>query len=181
VLSVERDVLLGLAGVERGHLRRGGAALPALGHAVEDLAPPLREVLDDLPRDAVDVGDAVLDRLPGQAQSLRELLPQHGLIEEAGGAGLPVEVAAIQRRPAPVRSSREVPRDDVRVQQRVAGARRAMGEGSGHEALASDLHDPAAPSAGAARLALHVAHRLRDGRVVAGPQLLGYRRIPDRP
>jgi len=54
-------------------------------------------------------------------------------------------------------------------------------EGPGHEALAPNLHDPAPPSASPARLALYVADRLRDGRVVAGAQLLGDRRIPDRP
>jgi hypothetical protein len=85
----------------------------------------------------------------------------------------------MQRRPPPVVGARRVRDDDVRVEQRVAGARRAMTERGADEPV--PLHDDRAALAAArpACLALHVRHRLRDRGIVSDDDLARHRRIGD--
>lgn len=108
---VDRHVLLGATGLQCGDLRRRRRAAAVRSHVLEDLRPPLREVLDHRPRHTAHIRHALLDRVPGKAEALGQLAPQHRLIQAAGGLGLAVEMAAIERRPAPVRPAREIPHE----------------------------------------------------------------------
>ena len=83
-------VFLAPASLECRHLRGARRRLPARGHQLEDLATPPREVLDHPARHALDIGGSVLDGLPSQSVDLRKLCPKGGLVEVAGGLGVPV-------------------------------------------------------------------------------------------
>jgi hypothetical protein len=78
------------------HLRGRGGALAARCHVLEDLGAATGEVLDQLSRDAEDVGRPVGDRRPAHTEAFGEVGAQRGLVEVAGGLGLAVEVATVE-------------------------------------------------------------------------------------
>lgn len=155
-------VVLAAARLERRDLGRASRALAAIGHMLEDLRPPPREVLDDPTRDANEVRRPALDGEPPHAKPLGQLRAQRRVVEVARGLRVPVERAAVERGPAPVRALSHVRDHDVRVQQRIPGARRAMLERRRHEAAA--LYDRRAATAASrlTSLALEIAERLAD-------------------
>ena len=160
--------------VQRRDLRRLGGGLTALGEPGQDLTPALGEVLDHRTWDAGDVGGAVDHRGPGDAEPAGELITQMGLVEVAGGLGLPIQLPAIQRAPAPVvRRAGGVGDQHMGVQQRIGGPRRAVPECRPDKPLPSDLLGPAGPAAGPARRPLQVAERRLDGGVVGTAGLVG--------
>jgi hypothetical protein len=123
-------------------------------------------VLDHRTRHANDVRRSALDHMPAQSQPLGQLGPQRRLVQVARGLRMPVEQPPIERRPAAVRTLRGVRADDVRVKQRITGARRAVAERRGDEPSPAHQHRAAVPASRRARLALEVADRLRDSRLV---------------
>src|SRR4051794_15652785 len=99
-----------------------------LGEAFSDLLAATREVLEDFVVDAADLGHAVADGFPFDAERVGEVLAQGGLVEEAGGALVGVEGAAVEGGLAAV-SAGGVGNDGVGVQLRVASARGPVPEG----------------------------------------------------
>jgi hypothetical protein len=169
---IDRDaVLLAPARLERRHLRGPRRPLAARRHVLEDLGPPLREVLDDRTRHADDVRGSALGHMPAQTQPLRQLGPQRRLVQVARGLRMPVEQAPIESRPAAVGTLRRVRDDDVGVKQRITSARRAVAERRGDEPAPAHQHRAAMPASRRARLALEVADRLRDSRLVSESDL----------
>ena len=68
------------------------------------------------------VGGPALDRSPAEAEPFGQFSAELGLVEVAGGLGVAVEVAGVERGPPAVGPEGEVAGDDVGVEQRVAGA-----------------------------------------------------------
>ena len=97
----------------------------------------------------------------------RQLAAQHRLVDELAAPRVRVEPPAVERRPAPVGAAPEVRDDDVRVQLRIAGARRAVAERRGDEPVGRHDARPAAPAPDRGGRALEVAERLADGRSCA--------------
>jgi hypothetical protein len=146
---VDRHALLGAPRLQRRDLRGRGGASAALGHVLHDLRAAWGEVLDDVARHAVHVRSPAVYRLPLDPQTLRQLATQNRLVEVAGGLRVPVQMPRVKRRPAPVGTLRQIPDHDMRVEQRIAGARRAMHERGRSESAAADSHDAAGAGAGA--------------------------------
>ena len=93
------DVELRLAGVEHGSSRGGRCRLSEDLESFFDLGSPCGEAVQHLGGDAVDFGAASLHRCPGDAERVGELVAEFGLVEVAGGAGVSVEVAAVEGAP----------------------------------------------------------------------------------
>ena len=93
------------------------------GQRVVDLIGALGEHLQQLPRQADDLGLAVDDRLPRHPVAVGQLGSQHRLVQAAQHPLVPLQVAGIQRQPPPV-VGLDLGRDDPRGCA-VAGRRRA--------------------------------------------------------
>ncbi len=76
----------------------------------------LGEVLDQRSRNAADVSDAAVHRLPVEAEPAGELVAEDRLVEVARRFRLGIEHAAVERGPPLVRTLRDVGDDDVGVQ-----------------------------------------------------------------
>src|SRR5437763_16956970 len=104
---MDRDlVVLGAPRLQRCDLCRARGALAALGHVLDDLRAPLREVLDHLPRHPDEVGDTVLDRLPAHTELVAQPPPELRLIQVPRSLRVAVQGTAVQRSPALVRALR---------------------------------------------------------------------------
>ena len=127
-----------------------------------------REQRAQLGRDADDLGGAFVDRAPGDAETGGELVAELGLVEVAGGAGLPEERTAMQRAPQAVVATGQVRDEHMGVELRIPGPARAVHEPRGDEAVTGDMLDAVDTSPGQARLAFEPAERGVDGPVVRG-------------
>jgi hypothetical protein len=157
----------GPAGGERRQLGRARPADAALLERRHDLGPPATEQPAYLGRDTGQLGDAVTHRRPLDAERPRELTPQHRLIDPARSSCVPVQAPAVECRPAPVGAVADVRDHDVRMQLRVAGARRSVPE-DGSDEPGGRQHDSAAPPAShGGRVAFEVAQRFGRRSVVA--------------
>jgi hypothetical protein len=112
--------------------------------------------------EALDLGDAVGDVLPKDAEPAGQLPPQVGLVDVAGGLRVVVDRRGVEPGPAAVRPSGRVGDEDVGVELRVAGAGGAVQVGGGEEAVAPDEFAAAVAAPGPAGLALHVVERGGD-------------------
>jgi hypothetical protein len=83
-------------------------------------------------------------RRPGDAEGARELVPQGGLVERAGGLLVRVDLVPVQRPPTAVGAAHLVQHERVGVQLRVAGARGAVVEHCCREPVTADLGVPVA-------------------------------------
>lgn len=179
--EVDANARLRPPGLERRHLRRSRRAAAVCGHVLEDLRAALREAVDDRPRDAAQVRGPAVNRPPLQPEPLDDLAPQLGLVEEAGGPRVPVEVTGVERGPPAIRSQGQVPGDDVRVQQRIAGARGAVAGRRPRRTLrpapAPLLRGRAAPGTLPAR----DSPARRDSRVVGFAELVRHFRVGNAP
>jgi hypothetical protein len=72
------------------------------GDGVVDLLGPLREQLAHFDGDAEDLGLAVDDRFPGDAEAVGEFVAQHRLVEAAEHPLVLLHVAGVERQPATV-------------------------------------------------------------------------------
>ena len=170
-------VVLGAAGVEcRGPGGLGGVQAPGR-ELVLDLAPSGGEQFAELGWDADDLGGAFVDGSPVDAEAAGELVAEVGLVEVAGGAGLPQQRLAVERPPLPVLAVREIRDEHVGVQLRVAGAAGPMRERGGDEPVdrndlvSVDATTGSAPLAfGASRGPRRLRRRARRGtsRAVSG-------------
>ncbi len=164
-----RDVLaLGQTGLECRRLRslgRGGAV--ALDGS-DDLLATVRKGLAETTRHAGHIGVALGDLLEQQPELAGQLIAKDRLVDEAGGAGMAIEVTPIEGGPAPVGPLGQIGEQDVGVQRRVAGSAGAMAEGGADEALAiTDSQSPVA-TAHMAGVTLEVLQGGVDGAVMAG-------------
>ena len=161
-------VLLALAGQDRQVLAAlAGQVLDAgLASGLDDLLAPAREHGQHLGGQRSQVGGALAHRPPLQPEPIAHLGAQVRLVEVAGGLGVLVEMAAVERGPAAVRAARDVGADHVRVQLRVQRARHPVPVGRGDHALAR-LDDRAALAAPHLdRRVLDVLQRRAHGRLV---------------
>ena len=172
-------VVLAPARVERGDLRRSGARRAAALELGLDVGAAAAERAERLRRHAGDVRDPVADRAPLDAQLARELGAQPSLVEVAGGLGVRVQPAAVERRPAPIRAEREVGDEHVGVQLRVAGARGAMHERRGDQPSPGDAVDARGSAPRDRGLALDVAERVLNRPVVRGADRSAHAVIAD--
>ena len=161
------DLLLRLAGRERGDAGGGEAVCAECLHVLEQRLPPGRERPHRLLRHPDQVRHP-LDRLrPLQPKPPGELVPQLGLVEVAGGEPVGAQDRlAVERPPLAIRRAGHVGDDHVRVQMRVLRARGAMPERRRHEPLAVLAHRAAVAAAHDAGLALEIAERRLPGRLV---------------
>lgn len=153
-------VVLGCPAGEGCRLPRPGRAVAGLGEQLLDLIAALAELVDHAGGHARDVGPAVADRAPADAEARAQKVAEVGLVEVSAGKGVLVERATVERPPGVERREREVGDHDVGVEQRVAGAAGAVVEGGGDHAVGQDLLALAAPVSG---LALEVRDHLVDG------------------
>ena len=172
-------VVLAPARVERGDLRRSGARRAAALELRLDVGAAAAERAERFRRHAGDVRDPVADRAPLDAQLARELGAQPSLVEVAGGLGVRVEPAAVERRPAPIGAEREVGDEHVGVQLRVAGARGAMHERRGDQPSPGDAVDARGSAPRDRGLALDVAESVLNRPVVRGADRSAHAVIAD--
>ena len=145
------------------------------------------------PAHIVDVGVTVADLLPSNTQPGRELVAQLGLVEDAGGLGMRVQLPRVQRPPHPViLRSGEIRDQDMGVQQRIIRPRGAVPERCRHEPVNLDRLRTARPATRVAGRTLQVAdrgvhggvvgshHFGRGGPVTEGPQQRHRLRGPER-
>ena len=155
-------VVLAPARLQRRDLRGGsgtGATPRELGL---DLRPPPAERAQHRRRHTSDVGDPVPHRRPLDTELARQLSPQPRLVEVSGRLRVRIDPPPIERRPAPVRTEREVRDQDVRVELRIAGPRRPMPERGRDQPAARDPVDTAGAAASHRGLPLHVAEGVRN-------------------
>ena len=131
-----------------------------------DLAAPIGEVIDHRPVDPGDIGDAVLDRFPFDAEPSGQLVTKVGFVEVAGGLGVQVQPPPIQRPPDVIGALGHVGDEHVGVEVRVPGPAGAMPERRRDQALDLDLVDPVLPGPRSGCVAFDVGERSVDGRLV---------------
>lgn len=156
----EIDLLFRLAGRERRDSAGREAFRPARLHVFEQRLSSSREGSHRLLGDALEFGHA-FDRLrPADAEPLRELVAEVGLVEVAGGEPVGAQDRlAVERSPLAVLGSSEVRDDHMRVQVRVLRPTRPMPVRGRDEAAAVFPDRAAATAADGTSLALEVAER----------------------
>ena len=137
-------------------------------HRLLDLDAAARERAQRLLRHAVDLGHALADGPPPDAEAARELLAQRRLVEVARGARVGVDEPPVEGGPPAVRALDQVGDDDVGVELRVARAAGPMEERGGRQAVAASiLRRPPAPRRATETASLEVGERARDGSLCA--------------
>ena len=136
-----------------------------------DLGGPLREHLQQLGRDAGDLGLAVDDRPPRDPVAVGELGPQHRLVQAAQHPLVPLQVAGVQRQPPPV-GGLDLGRDHgVGVQLRVVGPGGGLAERRHRQPERVGMQPAAVmPDPGGGPVPLQVRQRRRHGDVVGFEQ-----------
>ncbi len=161
---------LGWAAGQHRTLGRARPRAPEGGQERVALGRALGEAVDDGPRNADQVGHAVVRLVELDAETLGQLRPQARLVDETGRTGPGVQGGAVDGGRAPVHPPGDVGHHQMGVQQRVAHARGAVVEGGDGQ------HDGLHPPAGAAyprRMALQHGDGVIHGRVVGGQHLTG--------
>jgi len=128
-----------------------------------DLSGPLRERVDESPRDADDVGLAVFSHgLPLHPKGIGQLGPKGQLVHRTRALhrlGATEDLAAVERPPSPVFTTCPVCQKHVGVELGVAFSARAVGVRGADEPTAVDLLDavPSAPGVDTVPLQIHDA------------------------
>ena len=152
-----------------------------LALALLDLAATRGELPQHLRRELLDLRHPVAHRAPPHPrQTFTHSRTQMRLVEEAGRLGVLVDRRGIKRRPPPISAARHVRGHDVGVQLRVLGATHPMAIRRRHEPRPRLVADTAAAAAHPTRLALQIAQRRVDRRLVRLHQRPGQRRLADR-
>ena len=153
----------------------------ARGQLVFDLTPPRRKQRTQLGWDAVDLGDALADRFPLDAEPGGELLAEVSPVQVAGGVRVPVELLGVKGAPASVLAIRDVRDEDVGVELGVTGTTRAAHEPSGDEPIRSNAFVAVDPATRPARLVFQPAERRVDCGVVRSADLAGRVGVSESP
>ena len=172
VQGVRGLVLLGLAGGLDGPLDQPRCPLPPVrGQPVElgvDLAGALGEAADQLLGHALELPVAVgVRRRPLHPECPDELALVGGPVDGVRGQPMPVQVPAVQGRPASVRPLDAVGDDQMGVQQRVALSGRPVVEPDRQQPLSGHVLDTAMAAAGP-QVLVQVADRLGQPGVMGG-------------
>ena len=146
-------VVLGLAGVQRGDLRRAGRGQTAAGHLRLDLGPSGGKCVGAPGGGYRRVGDAIADRSPLDPEAAGKFGAQLGLVEIPGSLHVQIEPAGVERAVAVVGCPGQVRGQDMGVQVRVCCPARPVSERRAHEPGPINRLDTVRASPGAARLA----------------------------
>ncbi len=130
--------------------------------------------------EALDLGDAVGDLLPADAEAAGQLVAQVGLVDVAGRFGVFVDRRVVEPGPAALGEG-GVGDQDVGVELRVAGAGGSVRVAGGQEARAVDELAASCSASGPAGLPLQVVERGFHGGAVGLFDLAADRRAPERP
>ena len=131
--------------------------------------------------DAFNVGDAVDDRSPRDAESTGEFVAEMRLVDVAGGERVRVEMPGVEGAPsAVVGAADHVGHNDVGVEVRVGGTARAVTEGCSDEPVGRHLLGPVVTSTGHGGVSFEVTDRGIDSTVVGGGDLVGHLRRAER-
>jgi hypothetical protein len=114
---------------------------------------------------------------PRHPQRAGQLALEGGPVDRVGGAAVPVDVAAVQRRPPAIGALHPVGDHQVGVDQRVALARGAVVEPDRQQAVAANMLRPAVAPSGA-ELPVQVRRRLGQAHVVGVQHRPPGRRFP---
>ena len=146
-----------------------------------DFGGALGEQPEDVLRDACDLGLAVLDGFPLEAEAVREVVAEHGLIDAAEHSLVLLHVGAVECEPSAVAGTHLVRDHRVGVEVGVVGARCGLAElgdretvGVGVEPLLGALSD-----AGRRAEAFEVCERRGHRRVVRIEEPLVLRERPE--
>lgn len=148
---------------------------------VEDLATATAELPAHLGRDAGDIGVALLDLLEERPDRPRQLVAQDGLVDKAGGAGLPVDRSSVERRPSTVRPFCDIGDKHVGVERRVTKPARPMPETGGDEAVTVGRLVAGVPAPDLARVTFQVGDGCVDGALVAAHHGFSRRFVAESP
>ena len=158
------------------HARRDQFALALL-----DLTTTRGEFPRQLRGELLDLRHPIAHRPPlHPRQTLTHRRAQMRLIEEPGRLGVPVDRGGIKRRPPAVSAAGHVRRHHMGVQLRILRATHPVAIGGRHEPLPRLVAHAAAAATHPTRLALQIAQRRIDRRLVRLYQRPGQRRLPDR-
>ena len=150
-----------------GRPSRWRKSVDLVGERSVDRHGPLGEDVEELVGDAGDLGLAVADRQPVDAEAVGELVAQHGLVEAAEHALVPLEVAGVERQPAAFRRVDLGGDDRVGVDLRIVGTRRGLAECGDRQPVGVGMHPPAVGAdAGRRAEPLEVRQGCGDGDVV---------------
>ena len=136
-----------------------------------DLGAALGEQLPQLRPDAGDVGMAVDNRVPADAEAGGELGAEGGVVDPADGALLVLEKARVEGEPAATAVLHLGPDEGVRVQLGIDAAAGVLAEQRHGQALGVDLVHAVGADAGDRAVALEPAERRGDRGVVGGEHL----------
>lgn len=171
--GVERTALiLARAGDQGGSLSGPVPALPPCCQLGLDLAAPRGEMDPHRRVDALELGYAIANRPPLEAQSPGQLQAQATLVQVPGSPGVGVQAAAVEGAPATVVTPSQVGHQQVGMEMRIGGAAGPVHEAGGHQAV--DAQAPALPPGPAdhgCRLPLEVGQGVGHGRLVPGSYL----------
>jgi hypothetical protein len=133
----------------------------------------LREGIDRLPRDALDVGEPVADRLPLHSQPPTQLPAELRLVEVAERLRWAEQLRGVEAKPTASIVSGRVHHQGVGVEEGIAGARDPVAEERDDQAIALHLlpHSIDRPS-GADEVPLGVVERRLHRGVVGSDHLL---------
>jgi hypothetical protein len=171
IQGVRGRVLLGLAGGLHRPLDQPRRPLPSVRleplDLQVDLVGPLGEQPDELLGQALELAVAVpVGRRPPHTQGPDKLPLVAGAVDGVRCQPMPVQVAAVQRRPAPVRALDAVGHHQVGVQQRVTLPGRPMVEPDRQQPLSGHVLDTAVAAPGS-EVSVQVGDRLADTGVVS--------------
>ena len=153
---------------------------PPGGGQLHDLGMPLREVVENFLRDALDLRGAIADLLPLDAEGARQLVPEDCFADGAGGLRGGVDGSHVGSGPATIGGANAVGDDHVRVQMRVAGASHLVRVHAADEPLRADDVDSIGASASEAFMPLEVVESGADRALLGGEDLLAQLLVPDR-
>ena len=144
--------------------------------------PPTRGELPQHARcDLLDLRHPVAHQPPAHpGQPLTDCGAQVGLVEVAGGLGVPVDRGGIKCRPATIRAARHVRGHHMGVQLGILGAAHPMAIRGRHKPLPHLTPHPAAAATHPTCLTLQIAHGSIHRRLMRLDQRAGQCRLPDR-
>jgi len=165
--------------------RRQGRDLPGPGagplpRRLEDFLAAGGEGAQVVGVEAPDLGDAVLDLVPADAETAGQLVAKMGLVDVAGGFGVVVDRRVVEPGPAALGKG-GVGDEDMGVELRVAGARGTVDVAGGEEAVALDEDVAPGAASGPAGGVLEVVETRPHRLCVGGFDLGGDGMATERP
>jgi hypothetical protein len=182
IQGVRGLVLFGLPGGMHGPLDQSRRPLSTIHHQPLELginlAGALGEPADQILGHPLELAVAVAVRgRPLHPERPGQLALVGGPVDGVGGQPMPVQAAAVQRRPAAVRPLDPVGDDQMRMQERVALSGGPVVEPDGQQPLAGHVLDTAVATAGA-QVSVQVGDRLGQPGMMSGQHRPSNGRLP---